>query len=360
MNSYENCLKTLFLSRIYIMLNKINEVLQVAAATAVVLASLFMIRYSKRTRHAWAGIGFTICIFCYLLSESGFTDRHSFIYFIIVTGAISIPIFFWLLAKALFDDHFRPSGLTSVWFLVQLAPRYVQIYFTDHHDPARQYLHLISEVISIGFILAGLYTALKTRGDDLVDERLRFRNLFIITSAIVIGLTLIVEIATFGRETPAILPALQRCSIFGITVYFLLKNLEIRPGFFFKELPKQKTIAQEDPVLQAKLLSLLEDEKIYRKEGLTIRELADMMSEQEHRLRKAINGQLGFKNFNDFLNQYRIKEACEILSDPSQNRKTVLEIAYGLGYQSIGPFNKAFKEQKGLTPTVFRKTRQNS
>jgi AraC-like DNA-binding protein len=79
------------------------------------------------------------------------------------------------------------------------------------------------------------------------------------------------------------------------------------------------------------------------------------MGEQEYRLRRLINGELGFRNFNDFLNQYRVNEACEVLSDPSQNRKTVLEIAYSLGYQSIGPFNKAFKELTGTTPTAFRK-----
>jgi AraC-like DNA-binding protein len=69
---------------------------------------------------------------------------------------------------------------------------------------------------------------------------------------------------------------------------------------------------------------------------------------------------LGFKNFNDFLNKYRVNEACGILTDPSQNEKTILEIAYSLGYQSIGPFNKAFKDLKDTTPTAFRKANQQS
>ena len=74
----------------------------------------------------------------------------------------------------------------------------------------------------------------------------------------------------------------------------------------------------------------MEDKKIYKKEGLTIGELAELMNEQEYRLRKLINGQLGFRNFNDFLNQYRVNDACEALSDPAQGRKTILEIAYEL------------------------------
>ena len=94
---------------------------------------------------------------------------------------------------------------------------------------------------------------------------------------------------------------------------------------------------------------------MYRKEGLTIKELADIMGEQEYKVRRLINGELGFRNFNDFLNKYRVNEACEILNDASNNRKTILEIAYSLGYQSIGPFNKAFKELTETTPTAYRK-----
>ena len=99
----------------------------------------------------------------------------------------------------------------------------------------------------------------------------------------------------------------------------------------------------------------MEEKKVYRNEGLTIRALAEMLNEQEYKVRRLINGELGFRNFNDFLNNYRVNEACEILNDPTQNRKTILEIAYSLGYQSIGPFNKAFKELKENTPTAYRK-----
>ena len=77
-------------------------------------------------------------------------------------------------------------------------------------------------------------------------------------------------------------------------------------------------------------------------------------------MRRVINAQLGFKNFNDFLNSYRISDARAILADPAQSRKTILEIGYELGYQSIGPFNKAFREQTGTTPTAYRKSNQKA
>jgi AraC-like DNA-binding protein len=155
-----------------------------------------------------------------------------------------------------------------------------------------------------------------------------------------------------------LLQIMQRSSILILTSYFLLSNFGFQPGLFFREIQHPKPVASNDSLLEEQLMVLLNERKVYRNEGLTIKELANIMQVQEYRLRRLINNQLDFRNFNDFLNQYRVTEACEILSDPSQNQKTILEIAYALGYQSIGPFNKAFKDLKNATPSAFRKANQ--
>jgi AraC-like DNA-binding protein len=74
----------------------------------------------------------------------------------------------------------------------------------------------------------------------------------------------------------------------------------------------------------------------------------------EHQLRKLINRHLGYRNFSSFLNFHRIGEAKNHLVDPEFVRTPVLTIAMDLGYGSIGPFNRAFKESTGLTPTEYR------
>ena len=76
----------------------------------------------------------------------------------------------------------------------------------------------------------------------------------------------------------------------------------------------------------------------------------------EHQLRKLINGALGFRNFSAFLNARRIPDAKAVLADPDNAKRQVLQIALDLGYGSIAPFNRAFKEATGQTPTEFRKT----
>jgi AraC-like DNA-binding protein len=55
------------------------------------------------------------------------------------------------------------------------------------------------------------------------------------------------------------------------------------------------------------------------------------------------------------LHVYRVAEACEILSDAKKANLPVLTVALSVGYQSITPFNNAFRELRGMTPSEFRK-----
>ena len=103
------------------------------------------------------------------------------------------------------------------------------------------------------------------------------------------------------------------------------------------------------------LMRLMSDERIYRHEGVTIGTLATKLAVPEYRLRRLINRQLGYRNFNVFLNNHRIEEAKAALADPSQAEVPVITIAMDAGFQSLGPFNRAFKATTGVTPTEYRR-----
>ena len=75
----------------------------------------------------------------------------------------------------------------------------------------------------------------------------------------------------------------------------------------------------------------------------------------EYRLRAFIHKQLGFRNFNAMLHEYRIEDASRALADPANANVPVLTIALSVGYQSITPFNNAFRQQQGVTPSEYRK-----
>ena len=62
---------------------------------------------------------------------------------------------------------------------------------------------------------------------------------------------------------------------------------------------------------------------------------------------------LGFSNFNRWINHHRIARAKALLANPDE-RRSILEIAFDCGFASLGPFNRAFKDEVGATPRTYR------
>ena len=102
------------------------------------------------------------------------------------------------------------------------------------------------------------------------------------------------------------------------------------------------------------------EKRIYQEPGLTIASLAALLKVPEYRLRRLINVRLGYRNFNQMLHAYRVADAAAALADPEKRHLPILTIALTSGYQSINPFNRAFKESKGVTPSAFRARAQRS
>jgi len=83
--------------------------------------------------------------------------------------------------------------------------------------------------------------------------------------------------------------------------------------------------------------------------------LAQRLGIPEYKLRRLINQRLGYRNFNVFLNNHRIEESKAALADPAQAEVPIITIAMDAGFQSLGPFNRAFKALTGVTPTEYRR-----
>jgi AraC-like DNA-binding protein len=123
--------------------------------------------------------------------------------------------------------------------------------------------------------------------------------------------------------------------------------------------PPALDVAADQKLVDA-LLRLMADERIYRRENLTIGMLAAKLAVPEYRLRRLINQKLGYRNFNVFLNNHRIEEAKAALADPTQAEVPVTTIAMDAGFQSLGPFNRAFKAMTGVTPSEYRKLKASA
>ena len=99
----------------------------------------------------------------------------------------------------------------------------------------------------------------------------------------------------------------------------------------------------------------MEIEEPYLDASLSIFGLARQLKMDVPQVSSLINHILG-QHFFDFVNEYRIKRAQEILKDPDQVKKTVLEILYEVGFNSKSSFNTVFKKFTGMTPTEYRRS----
>ncbi len=83
-------------------------------------------------------------------------------------------------------------------------------------------------------------------------------------------------------------------------------------------------------------------------ENITLSGMAEHLGYEEHYLSRCFH-RLFRKNFKQFVNEYRIHHARQLISDP-HNRKTLTEIAFASGFQSVRNFNRVYRELEGSEP----------
>jgi AraC-like DNA-binding protein len=154
-----------------------------------------------------------------------------------------------------------------------------------------------------------------------------------------------------------------------ITCWFVLKALN-HPDLFrgidsklqlAKDiLPKQNNNGGEKEHQNEAISDQIATLKLYMTEkepfldpSLTIQELSNQINIPVRDLSVLINHHID-QHFFDFVNEYRIQKAMNILKDQSKSQLTVLEILYEVGFNSKSSFNTSFKKYTNLTPTAFR------
>ena len=104
--------------------------------------------------------------------------------------------------------------------------------------------------------------------------------------------------------------------------------------------------------LENEVKELMEEEKVYLQEGLSLIQLASLLDLRPDQLSAVINIRFN-KNYNQFVNGYRIDEACKLLRE--ENNSTILDIALDVGFANKATFNRAFRDKIGQTPKEYRK-----
>ncbi len=145
-----------------------------------------------------------------------------------------------------------------------------------------------------------------------------------------------------------IMGALTFSIVFYLTIgYFLSSTWKGKKQYRHKKINQQQFTN-----VHQKLTDLMETENLYRNPDLSLELLADRLSVSRHFLSQMLNDNLK-KSFHEYVNEYRIEEACRILAE---NMPYSMEaIGYEVGFRSRSSFFSAFKKLKGTTPSKYQK-----
>jgi AraC-like DNA-binding protein len=338
------------------------------ATAGCMLAMAAGMARASRPLVSWTGVTFDLAAVAYALklwnNQTGILPDT--VAAIVIAISASTVGLFWLFVHALFEDRcrIRPLMLAPVGLLVvaMLAATYLPA-------PFAPWFAIVFNLIQLAMAAHVLYLVAQGWKGDLVEVRRQLRGPFLITVTAYILVTRSFEVMNVFGAMPSwylmanatVLCLVCLCG----SLVFLQSRGElfgaIREPALARAAPRRvmpDRAAMPDRAVKAdldRLNALMSAQEIWREEGLTIASLAVKAGVPENLLRRLISDQLGYRNFPSFVNAHRIAAAKARLGDPAQSRVTVSTIAYDIGFASLGPFNRAFREETGLSPSEWRR-----
>ena len=272
-------------------------------------------------------------------------------------------VVFWLFTRALFDDAFRIRAWHALVWAAVVAFSFVNCMWIAPAGNARISIIAVN-LVALGFIAMAVGQTVTSWSADLVERRRQLRVFIVGAAALYGGTNALLQISMSGGAATDIANTVNAAVFAAIVAAICYAMLHVTATDLFPAAPDlpgpaaaiQASNAADRRLVDA-LMRLMADERIYRHDNITIGTLATKLAIPEYRLRRLINQRLGYRNFNVFLNNHRIEEAKAALADPTQAEVPVITIAMDAGFQSLGPFNRAFKATTGVTPTEYRRQR---
>jgi len=281
------------------------------------------------------------------------------------TGNIVV---FWLFTRALFDDTFKMRWWHALLWAAVAGFSFINCAWIAPASGSVRVSILAINLLVLGFIALAVGQTIASWSADLVEGRRRLRVFIVGAAALYGGINAVLQILVSGREAADVANTANAALLSGIVATICYSMMRVAAGDLLPVAPVVTAVANlpgpsvappdsgaADQRLVDALMRLMADERIYRHDNITIGTLATKLRIPEYKLRRLINQRLGYRNFNVFLNNHRIEEAKAALADPSQAEVPVITIAMDAGFQSLGPFNRAFKATTGVTPTEYRR-----
>ncbi len=341
---------------------------------------LFVVLITNRNKKnysiAFLILSFSIILFQYVLYWTKY--QQVIPYFIILppvcylsTGPLLYLYFLNLYKKKVrfnYALHFLPASLILMSNII-LWLKYLNI--TSINIPFLSFIHGSHWYISLHMIFyTVLILLLIFRNKELHSEFTKVRYnwarvlVFLYTLFILsyISYYALVNFSFFNAEWDYMISIMMSVSIYTIG-YFIFKQPSVFNGELFSNLflpIKNKNESFEISMLNEfyeNLTKHMDLQKPYIDNELRLVNLADQLGFSTHLLSKIINKKYG-RNFNSFVNDYRLKEA-EILLQ-KEDSVIIKHIYFDVGFNNKNSFYKAFKQKNNCTPSQFRNNFFNS
>lgn len=180
-------------------------------------------------------------------------------------------------------------------------------------------------------------------------------NLFTVFVIAYLSYFILVIFPFFNPQWDYAISFAMSASIYGIG-YMVYRepsifNGELMANLFLKE-TNVPTFSQETiEEFYATLLNYIENKKPYLDNNLRLVHLADNVGFSSHTLSKIINDKAE-KNFNQFINDFRLREAERLLVE--DEKMPIKNVYYEVGFNNKATFYKAFKNKHHCTPLEFK------
>ncbi len=362
-------------------MGEFSQLLLGVCAGALLAMSAAMLRAPRQTAR-WSGFAFFSCsaLFAIKLWNDMVHAIPPEVSVLIGVTAMTSVGWFWLMVMALFGDvdRYRP-----IMFSAPLAMMLCGIANALSMKPFMPILWTITTLLQVTLAIWSILIVMRSWKDDLVESRRRLRGPFMVAVALYIISLNGFDILEMLGVTPLWYPTLNAALFASVVLGGSLVFLDPREAMFGAE----TTPAQPSPPQMAartidrahingragpditpaptldraakadleRLECLMSKDEVWKEEGLTIASLALRAAIPETQLRRLINDCLGYRNFPSYVNAHRIAAAKARLADPGEARVSISTIAYDIGFASLGPFNRAFKEEAGVSPSEWRR-----
>lgn len=299
----------------------------------------------------------------------GSTSAVSALHAPLIALSTGNAVVFWLFARALFDDAFKLKAWHALVWAAVAAFSFVNCMFIAPGGNAQISIVAVN-LLALGFIALAVGQTIVSWSVDLVERRRQLRVFIVGAAALYGGVNAGLQISMSGGAAAEVADTANAVMLAAIVAAICHAMMHATAADLFPAIPSvPEPLGQSaaigasssgDQRLIEALMRLMADERIYRHDNITIGALATRLAIPEYRLWRLINQRLGYRNFNVFLNNHRIEEAKAALADPTQAEVPVITIAMDAGFQSLGPFNRAFKAITGVTPTEYRRQRASA